>query len=328
MSPASAVLRSWGQILRGRQPALSLEITKECPLRCPGCYAYDAAHLGPGQVLRDLSDLRGDRLVERVLALAQRLRPLHISLVGGDPLVRYRELEQIVPQLTARGIHVQVVTSAFRPLPAGWAAMPRLTVVVSIDGLQPDHDQRRRPATYERILRHIAGQRIVVHCTMTALMTRRADYLEDFVRFWSASPQVEKIWMSIFTPQIGAEHPEIPSSAERQWIISELDRLRRIYPRLAMPAGVIAALHHPPASPRDCIFAQVTRSLTADLSTRITPCQFGGQPDCGRCGCYASMALSAIGEYRLPGGIPAGRIYQISARIGAQWSQSRGSHEA
>jgi len=108
----------------------------------------------------------------------------------------------------------------------------------------------------------------------------------------------------------------------------ELDRLRRIYPRLAMPAGVIAALHHPPASPRDCIFAQVTRSLTADLSTRITPCQFGGQPDCGRCGCYASMALSAIGEYRLPGGIPAGRIYQISARIGAQWSQSRGSLEA
>jgi len=27
----------------------------------------------------------------------------------------------------------------------------RLNVVVSIDGLQPEHDERRKPATYERI---------------------------------------------------------------------------------------------------------------------------------------------------------------------------------
>lgn len=316
------VIRAWGRILRGHQPSLSLEITKECPLRCPGCYAYDAAHLGGGSVLRDLGDYRGDELIRRVLALADEWRPLHLSLVGGDPLVRYRELEVLMPQLLARGIHVQVVTSAFRPLPAAWAAHPRITLVVSIDGLQPEHDARRKPATYDRILRNIAGQHVVVHCTITAQMTRRPEDLERFIAYWSENPDVKKIWMSIFTPQIGARNPEIPSPAQRQWVVDELARLRLIYPRFEMSAGAITALRRPPRSPQDCIFAQSTRTLSADLKTAVTPCQFGGRPDCRRCGCYASMGLAAVGEHRFPGGITAGQIFQISRKIGTYWQKA------
>src|SRR5215510_3140152 len=100
------VLRAWKSILVGRAPALSIEITRECPLRCPGCYAYDDAHLGGDITLRQLSDFKGDVLVGRVLAVVDELRPLQLSIVGGDPLVRYHELEQLVPQLIARGIHV------------------------------------------------------------------------------------------------------------------------------------------------------------------------------------------------------------------------------
>ena len=69
--------------------------------------------------------------------------PVHLSLVGGDPLVRYRELEVLLPQLAQRGIHVQLVTSAFRPLPKSWSSLSKLSLVVSIDGLQPEHDERR-----------------------------------------------------------------------------------------------------------------------------------------------------------------------------------------
>src|SRR6202041_2571834 len=156
------VLPAWARILSGRRPSLSIEITKECPLRCPGCYAFDEAHLGGTQQLRQLSDFRGDELVRRVLALADDYQPLHISLVGGDPLVRYRELEAILPGLEARGIHTQVVTSAFRRIPPEWSRFERLNVVVSIDGLQPEHDERRKPATYERILNNISGEGVTV----------------------------------------------------------------------------------------------------------------------------------------------------------------------
>src|SRR6202035_1805485 len=109
----SEVLRGWSKILKGEYPSLSIEITRECPLKCPGCYAYEDAHLGGGRTLRELSDRKGQALVDGVLQVVDRLKPLHLSLVGGDPLVRYRELESLIPQLLARGIHVQIVTSAF-----------------------------------------------------------------------------------------------------------------------------------------------------------------------------------------------------------------------
>src|ERR1700739_1266346 len=110
---AQDLLQSWSIILSGRKPVLSIEITRECPLRCPGCYAFDEAHLGGnGVTLRVLSDYKQDELVTRVLALVDQHRPIHVSLVGGDPLVRYRELEEILPSLVERGIYVQLVTSA------------------------------------------------------------------------------------------------------------------------------------------------------------------------------------------------------------------------
>src|ERR1700755_1742498 len=115
------VLQAWRGILVGRKPSVSIEITKECPLRCPGCYAFDPAHLGGESELRQLSDFKGDELVSKTLAVIDQYKPLHVSIVGGDPLVRYRELDQLIPLIDARGIHTQIVTSAFRVLPAAWA---------------------------------------------------------------------------------------------------------------------------------------------------------------------------------------------------------------
>src|SRR5215510_2337680 len=94
------VFRAWRRILTGYHPMLSVEITKECPLRCPGCYAYEPEHLGGGVTLRQLSDLNGEDLVDGVLSLICRLRPLHLSIVGGEPLVRYRELDVLLPQIS------------------------------------------------------------------------------------------------------------------------------------------------------------------------------------------------------------------------------------
>src|SRR5512147_2438868 len=110
---ARDVLHAWGRILAGYRPNISIEITKECPLRCPGCYAYGDEHLGGnGVTLRGLSDYKGDELVKRFMAVIDEFNPLHVSIVGGEPLVRYRELNEILPQLAERGIHTQVVTSA------------------------------------------------------------------------------------------------------------------------------------------------------------------------------------------------------------------------
>ena len=313
----SEVLRAWGTILSGRSPSLSIEITRECPLRCPGCYAYEDDHLGvSGLTLRQLVDHKGSELVQGVLGLIEEHRPLHVSLVGGDPLVRYRELEDLLPELERRGIHVQLVTSAFRQIPVRWNALSRLNVVVSVDGLQPEHDVRRKPATYERILKSIAGTKVTIHCTVTGQMMERPGYLEEFVRFWSEREETKRVWISLFTPQQGAVGPEILTPDERRRVTEELLRLRVEYPLLDMPASLIEELRRPPASPKDCIFARTTLTVSADLKTRVTPCQFGGTPDCSQCGCIATMALAAVGSHRVMPGVTAGQLFQLSELVG------------
>jgi MoaA/NifB/PqqE/SkfB family radical SAM enzyme len=312
----SEVFRAWGKILKGERPSLSIEITRECPLRCPGCYAYEDGHLGGEATLRSLHDRKGQELVDGVMKIVERLKPMHLSIVGGDPLVRYRELETIVPLLLDRGVHVQIVTSAFRPLAANWAALNNLNVVVSIDGLQPEHDVRRAPATYDRIIRNIANQNVTIHCTVTGQMMKRPGYLKDFLEFWTPRPEIRRVWFSFFTPQVGDRLPEMLSPEERQRAIADMLALRRQFPKLNMPEAMIRQFAAPPHSPEECIFALTTQTLSADLKTKVVPCQFGGNPDCSACGCAASMGLAAVGAHRLGGLIPLGTIMNASMRIG------------
>src|SRR5919108_4525919 len=186
----SDIIRAWGRILAGYRPSLSIEITRECPLKCPGCYAYNDEHLGGEVTLRQVSDFKGRELIDRFFQLIDEHKPLHVSIVGGEPLVRFRELNEILPRLADRGVYTQLVTSAVRPIPVEWARLRRLQIVVSIDGLQPEHDERRKPATYDRVLKHIKGHHITVHCTVTRQQVQRDGYLEEFIRFWSARAEV------------------------------------------------------------------------------------------------------------------------------------------
>jgi MoaA/NifB/PqqE/SkfB family radical SAM enzyme len=310
------VIQAWGRILKGYRPNLSIEITRECPLRCPGCYAYGDEHLGGDVTLRGLADYKGEELVTRFKALIERHRPLHVSIVGGEPLVRYRELGEILPWLADRGVHTQLVTSAVRPIPLEWAGLRRLQLVVSIDGLQPEHDERRKPATYERILKHIAGHQMTVHCTITRQQARRDGYVEEFLRTWQDNPDTRLIWISLYTPQKGELSAERLTAEDRRRVIADLRRLRPQFSKLQMFDGMLDVYAAPPSSPEECIFAQTTECFSADLERRITPCQFGGNPDCSNCGCLASAGLEAIGRHRLAGGIPVGRIFYASLRIG------------
>lgn len=270
--------------------------------------------------MRDLTDFKGDDLVERVLTLVDRFKPLHLSIVGGEPLVRFRELDILLPKLSERGVAVQLVTSAVREIPKSWNAIKRLFIVVSIDGLQPEHDARRKPATYERILRNIEGHRITVHCTVTAQTAARAGYYEEFLSFWSGRSEVKQIWMSLFTPQIGADDAEILTPQVRGQMIDEFVRLRTSYPKLVFPDSVAEGYRNPPSSPDECIFSRTTLNLTADLETRISPCQFGGTPDCSQCGCIASAGLAAVATYKLFNVLPLRPIYEVSTGIGRRIS--------
>lgn len=312
----SDLLRVWGGLLRGRRPFLSLEITKECPLRCPGCYAFSPDHVSPGLNLIQLSDYKGDDLVRRALDVVRRLRPVHLSIIGGEPLVRYRELNTLLPELDRMNVEVQLVTSAVRPIPIEWSKLPSLHISVSIDGQEAEHNARRTPATYDRILKHIQGHQIIVHCTVTRPMVLRPDYLRDFTRFWSDRSEVRRVWFSIYTPQQGDDSAERLRPEDRHTLLEELPRIAKDYAKVHLPRQILDGYRNPPQSPAECTFARVTTCLSADLDTRVEPCQLGGNPVCSECGCVASAGMHGLAQYKLGGLVPLSALLDQSLRFG------------
>jgi MoaA/NifB/PqqE/SkfB family radical SAM enzyme len=310
------LIESWGKILRGKIPLLSIEITRECPLSCPGCYAYGNSHLGGEAQLRDLSDFRGDDLVQGILGLVERHDPIQVSLVGGEPLIRHRELSRVLPVLSRRGTDTLIVTSAVIPIPKEWMALPYITVAVSIDGLAPDHDVRRRPATYDRILKNIAGRRVNVHCTIVRQHMQQPDYLEQFLAFWSARPEVNRIWFSVYTPQRNESSPEMLLPDDRQRLARDLPALSRRFPKLMLPGGMAAAFAAPPENPSRCLFSKMSVNYTADLKTNVEPCVFGGDPDCSQCGCSISAGLHWIGGISVAGPLKVKHLVRASMATG------------
>jgi MoaA/NifB/PqqE/SkfB family radical SAM enzyme len=316
--------RAWWRVLNGHAPLLSIEITRECPLSCPGCYAYGVDHLGGETTLRELSDFRGDALVSGVIGLARRHKPMHVSLVGGEPMIRHRELDRILPALSEMGIFTMVVTSGVIAIPTHWMQIPRLRVAVSVDGLPEHHDERRKPATYERILKNIAGRSINVHWVITRPMMTRASYLEDYVAFWSAQTEVDRIWVSLYSPQIGEESPERLTQEDRERVARELPLLAKSYPKLLIPEGMAKAFVNPPRSPQDCLFSRMSMNYSADLQTHVEPCVFGGNPDCSQCGCSISSALHWIRDVNIASPLKIGHLVRASLAVGSSVSKMRG----
>lgn len=303
-------------ILSGYVPLLSIEITRECPLNCPGCYAYGDSHLRGGIKLSELHDLHGDELVEGVLELVRKHKPLHVSLVGGEPMVRHRELSRILPVLSQMGVFTLVVTSGIIRVPMEWMRLPRVRVAISVDGLPEQHDSRRKPATYERILKNIEDREVNVHWVITRPMLERAGYLEEYVEFWSARPEVNRIWVSVYNPQVGEQSPEILTPDDRVALARQLPSLAVRHRKLLFNEGLAQSFLRPPKNPDDCVFAKLSANYSADLKTRVEPCVFGGTPDCSQCGCAISSGLHWIRGIKLAGPVTVNHFIAGSVRIG------------
>ena len=302
---------------------LSIEITRECPLHCPGCYAYGENHLGGGVTLRELNDKRGDELVNGVLALVRKHRPLHVSLVGGEPLVRHRELSRILPVLSEMGVFSMVVTSAVIPIPQEWTKLPRVMVAVSVDGMPEDHDVRRAPATYERIVKNIEGTRVNIHWTITRAALRRESYAEEYVKFWDSRPEVGRVWVSVYTPQIGESAAEMLSREDRRALVERLAPLRKRYPKFLFNDVIARGILEPPRDPSECFFAKLSVNYSADFRTQVEPCVFGGRPDCSQCGCAISTALHGMRNVKLAGPLTIGHMVRGSIAVGSAMNRLR-----
>jgi len=280
-------------------------------------------HLGGSVTLRGLRDLQGDALIEGILRLVQKHKPMHVSLVGGEPLLRHRELSLILPSLGDMGIFTLVVTSAVLPIPMEWMKIPRLRVAVSVDGLPEDHDIRRKPATYQRILKNISGREVNIHWVITKTMLKRPNYLDEYLAFWNDQPEVNHIWVSLYTPQVGEQSPEKLGPEDRRFLALTLPKLTARYPKLLMNRGIASTFIDPPKTPDDCLFAKMSANFSADLSSQVEPCVFGGTPDCSQCGCAISSGLHWIRTLEIAGPLKIDHFIEGSIQVGVAMNRFR-----
>lgn len=231
-------------------------------------------------------------------------------------MVRHRELSQILPALSEMGIFALVVTSGVIPVPTEWMKLPRVRVAISVDGLPEHHDIRRKPATYERILKNIEGRDVNIHWVITGPMMKRAGYLEEYVFFWSGRPEVNRIWVSTYTPQVGEISAEMLAPRDRVVLARELPRLAVKYPKFLFNAGLAEAILSPPNNPDECLFAKMSTNYSADLESRVEPCVFGGTPDCSQCGCAASSGLHWIRSVNVAGPLKVDHFVRSSVKAG------------
>ena len=121
---------------------------------------------------------------------------------------------------------------AARPLAPDCATLAHMNVVVSIDGLQPEHDARRMPATYDRNPKKTGNHKIVIHCTITGQMMKRPGHLKEFLEYWTPNGKVRKVWFNFFTPQMGGRLLEMVQSHERLQVIAEMPALHNAVPKM------------------------------------------------------------------------------------------------
>jgi hypothetical protein len=189
--------------------------------------------------------------------------------------------------------------------------------------LPKHHDLRRKPATYDRILKNIDQCSVNIHWTITRPMLCRSSYLEEYVAFWSARPEVGRVWVSLYSPQFGEDSAEMLTRGQRRLVADTLVPLRHSYPKLLINQGIAEAFVEPPHSPAECLFSKMSTNYSADLKTRVERCIFGGTPDCRQCGCAISSGLHWIQGVNVAGPLRVNHLIRGSMAIGSLLNRLR-----
>ena len=85
---------------------------------------------------------------------------------------------------------------------------------------------------------------------------------------------MNRIWVSVYTPQIGEQTPEMLALEDRVALAGQLPALALRYPKLLFKEGIAEALLHPPKNPGDCVFAKMSANHSADLETQRRTLRF------------------------------------------------------
>jgi Fe-coproporphyrin III synthase len=249
-----------------------IDVTDKCNLRCKHCYHFHGK-----------KDFRAEEL--SIEEWEARFNELHKSgirsvlLVGGEPALRTDVL-----MLADRTFpFVYVITNGTVNIPREFDHR----LFVSIDGLKDTNDSIRGPGSFSRALNNYRrDKRVIINMTITK---RNYHELVQIVQL-ARDNGFTGVVCNIFTPTIGENSVFFISEQDRKAIISELRRVKSLYPRHFLLNEKMIKWYEKPDHRDSCYWGDDV--LHFDVSWNKRRCFT--KADCSNCGCVAGSLQNPL----------------------------------
>jgi MoaA/NifB/PqqE/SkfB family radical SAM enzyme len=267
----------------------SIDVSKECNLRCRHCYFFEQDYDGELTV-----DEWIDKLEKLRATTSRREWPFfQCTWVGGEPLIR----KELIERGRKYFRHNTVVTNGTIPLPH-W---PDVHFYISIDGDEATHEHiRKKKGIYQRAMRNVA-EHPELEVTIAYCITRdNAHCIEQAVVDW-ANAGASRMTFDFYTPIETIAEPLFLPLDERDRVLDTLLELKAIYGDFfVLPERAFRLMKSDVCKQvtDHCLFAQKSFAFGPTGAPK-EKCMMGPKADCDRCGCVVPFYLASLVDRKL-----------------------------
>jgi MoaA/NifB/PqqE/SkfB family radical SAM enzyme len=130
----------------GNLRTLALDITAQCNMACPHCYADTFRNVEPVDL----------KILRKALDEAYDLGVYHYVLQGGEPIEDPERLEAILSMIYPDETYINIVTNGWGMTKEKIRWLKKLKVdkiAFSLDsGIESEHDKNRKPGSFQRVM--------------------------------------------------------------------------------------------------------------------------------------------------------------------------------
>ena len=249
-----------------------IDITDNCNLRCAHCYHFK------GKEKLNNKELPLD-------AWHKRFEELHMAgvrivlLVGGEPALRSDILmlaDRIFP-------FVFIITNGTIKVPKEFNHV----LFVSLDGGRERHDSIRGDGVFSKAISHYSlDTRVILNVTVT---NDNYNEVENIVKI-AKEKGLRGVVCNIYTPTVGKTDALFIKTEERKAIISELKRVKKLYPDYFLLTKPMLDWYEFPDHAGFCHWGDEALHYTVAWENRRC---FTGL-DCSNCGCFAGALQNPL----------------------------------
>lgn len=270
----------------------SIDVTKECNLRCKHCYFFEQ-----DEAYGD-DDRSIDAWEEKLLALKAEKRAwefpfFQCTWVGGEPLLRRRLIERCRKHFR----YNTVVTNGTIPLP-NW---PDVRWYISIDGDEELHEYLRdKKGIYKKAIRNVQKNKHLDITIAFCITKQNAHCVERAVIDWAAAG-ARHITFDFYTPIETIDHDLWMDFEARDRMLDKLVALKRIYADFFVLPERAFRLMKSDRCKRvtdNCLFAAKSFAF-GPQGTLKEKCMMGPKADCDRCGCVVPFYMASLVDRRM-----------------------------